>query len=90
MKISLKCQRYLTFPPPHQQIFIEFSIFADFFLTVWKGRKGGREEIEGKGMQGEGRVCKGREVLAKEGKGMQGEGSSCKGIEGHARGGNVI
>ena len=37
--ISLTMQWYMTFPPPHQQIFIETSIFADFFLTVqccWK------------------------------------------------------
>ena len=33
--ISLKCQRCMTFTPPHQQIFIDNSIFADFFLTVY-------------------------------------------------------
>ena len=32
--ISLKCQRHMTFTPPHQQICIKFSIFANFFLTV--------------------------------------------------------
>ena len=32
--MSLKCQRYRTFTLPHQQIFIEFSIFGDFFPTV--------------------------------------------------------
>ena len=79
MKISLKCQRYLTFPPPHQQIFIEFSIFADFFLTVWKERKGGREEKEGKGMQGEGSSCKGIEGHARGGKFFQRKGRACKG-----------
>ena len=29
--ISLKCQRHMTFTPPHQQVCIEFSIFANFF-----------------------------------------------------------
>ena len=32
--ISLKYQRYMTFTPSHQQIFIEFPILTDFFLTV--------------------------------------------------------
>ena len=37
---SLKCQQYRTFTPPHQEIFIEFSIFADFFfLTVFVRRE---------------------------------------------------
>ena len=33
--ISLKYQRCMTFTSPHQQIFIEFEMFADFFLTVY-------------------------------------------------------
>ena len=32
--ISLK-QRYMGFTPPYEEIFIEISIFADFFLTVY-------------------------------------------------------
>ena len=32
--ISLNCQRHMAFTLPHQQIFIEFSIFADIFLTL--------------------------------------------------------
>ena len=32
--ISLKCQRYMTFTPSHQLIFIELLFFPDFFLTL--------------------------------------------------------
>ena len=28
---ELKCQRYMTFTSPHQQIFIKILIFVDFF-----------------------------------------------------------
>ena len=33
--ISLNCQRYMTFTPPHQRIFIEISIFVGCFLSVY-------------------------------------------------------
>ena len=33
--ISLTFQWYMTFTPPHKQIFIEILIFTDFFLSVW-------------------------------------------------------
>ena len=29
--ISLKCQRYMTFTPPYQQILTDISMFAVFF-----------------------------------------------------------
>ena len=34
--ISVKCQRYMTFTPPLQQIFIEFTIFSDFSNSALK------------------------------------------------------
>ena len=37
--ILLKCQRHMTFTPPRQQIFIEFSPFTDFLLTVCTGKE---------------------------------------------------
>ena len=33
--IWLNCQRYKTFPQPHQQKFIENIIFAEFFRTAY-------------------------------------------------------
>ena len=32
--ISLTCQQYMNFTLLHQQIFIEVSLFAEFFVTV--------------------------------------------------------